>query len=267
MTAPNAERIKELRDKAFRCCLDPDDMDDLLSFLVAFPAMREELEKVKGENEQLSSALRDRDGVWKQAIAENERLVKSLNEDCNQGLKNAAAFVAMKTRAETAEAELERQRPLIEAVMGAKPSIDHFRFFTRADRALIIIEAWKLHEKLKAREKKESKMKISNDQPDSGDLHDCSNGAGETKSCGVCDVECKARDEADRQQRDKNAPPTDDERNLNFWAGWLCRLEEHFQVEKDYVSADVANQIRVALVSRLAKPAALALKENHERKK
>jgi len=100
MTAPNDERIKVLkvyiedafgdwgkdRSRVARV------KADLLSLLDAFPAMREELEKVKGWLERKESAKRE---------------VERQLEDCWIERKKA-------------EAELTAARPLIEAVMGAE---------------------------------------------------------------------------------------------------------------------------------------------------
>ena len=121
-------REQKARAEKAEARLEPGFIQGQLADLCASEAaLRVENDNLRAENERLDKlnlklqlnldtklAIYDPTARLEDVQAENERLVKSLNENCEQGLKNAAAFVAMKTRAETAEAELTAARPLIE---------------------------------------------------------------------------------------------------------------------------------------------------------
>jgi len=72
MTAPNDERMKELRGRIGMDRVRNADRVHLFALLDAFPAMRGELEKVKGENERLRGEFKKLFKMWQEQEAEAE---------------------------------------------------------------------------------------------------------------------------------------------------------------------------------------------------
>jgi hypothetical protein len=96
MTAPlSAQRVEELKKSVLAGVpLDRKEMTDLLAILDSYSSMRAENERLRAEFSTLKKAYDD-ECAWR-----------------GRGYRD------LLTRAEKAEAQLEKQRPLVEAVMG-----------------------------------------------------------------------------------------------------------------------------------------------------
>jgi len=174
MSELTPERVAFLKDKLQswpgEMALTSEELADLLALL-------DDYEKVKAE---LSYAKEVAEGAgYRLQKAEAELShVRSMNRGVLELLDKANAELA----------RYAKYDGLIEAVGGpGEGEIEWGKFSTTKTAEAILSAA------LKAREAKE----LAHD-----DIHNCSNGAGETKSCGLCDSECEARDEVERRDKE-----------------------------------------------------------------
>ena len=139
----DAERVKELRGlvEDYRD-LSRIDYIDLLAVLDSYSALKAELTTLKAEREELGMMHKGTEEARYKLEVEVERL----SGDLAKALVNnhAVALETEKNLRTKAEAELERQRPLVEAVMGAGlwhhqalPGMKRQQFFARDEEAIL----------------------------------------------------------------------------------------------------------------------------------
>jgi len=97
--------------------------------------------------ERVKDRIRELEQELEKSKAENERLVKRFRDEFSISVNNAEEMREWKARAEKAEAQLVRQRPLIDAAMGAGIMTTKdgagisFNFFTNEDDKRSILRA------------------------------------------------------------------------------------------------------------------------------